>query len=252
MIVGRQMDEDHGRLWSNTRRRIVDLLSGRSPDELGRPVPAAGGHTVYEVVALVVDAGVDALAGNVHGTLEPGPGWCERAALDPAAVLRQWDAQVGDVAALVRAEPGADRLLVDLVTHEHDLRTALDRPGARDDDAVVLAVELLARELNDRLRAAGAPALRITCEQWGHETAPPPYYAILVADRFELFRALTGRRSAAEVRRWMWSDDPVPYLPYLAVHGALRDTDLDEPDPTIPPEYAERLRRQNWREPVTP
>jgi hypothetical protein len=251
MIVGRQMDEDHGRLWSSTQRRIVDLLSDRSPGQLDRTVPAASGHTVHEVVALVVEAGVDALAGDVHGTLEPGPGWPERAALDPAALRRQWDAQADDVAALVRAEPGAGRLLVDLVTHEHDLRTALDRPGARDDDAVVLSVELLAHGLNERLAGAGAPPLRITCEQWGHETAPPPYHAILVADRFELFRALTGRRSAAEVRRWMWSDDPAPYLPYLAVRGALRETDLDEPDPTIPPEYAERLRRQNWREPVT-
>lgn len=48
----------------------------------------------------------------------------------------------------------------------------------------------------------------------------------------------------------MWSADPAPYLPYLSVDGALRDTDLDEPDPDIPPEYAERLRRQSWREPV--
>ena len=100
------------------------------------------------------------------------------------------------------------------------------------------------------MRAAGVPALRLTCEQWGYETAPPPVRAILVADRFELFRGFTGRRSAAEVRRWMWSGDPGPYLPYLSDSGSLRATDLDEPDPDVPPEYAERLRTRSWREPV--
>jgi hypothetical protein len=77
-----------------------------------------------------------------------------------------------------------------------------------------------------------------------------PCHAILVADRFELFRGFTGRRSAAEVRRWMWSSDPAPYLPYLSDSGSLRPTDLDEPDPDVPPEYAERLRTRSWREPV--
>ncbi len=32
--------------------------------------------------------------------------------------------------------------------------------------------------------------------------------------------------------------------------AAERETALDEPDPTIPPEYAERLRTQGWREPL--
>ncbi|MGC1416978.1 MAG: hypothetical protein WA817_16950, partial [Candidatus Acidiferrum sp.] len=118
------------------------------------------------------------------------------------------------------------------------------------DDAVAVAVELLASEFAARLRAAGVSALRLTCEQWGYETAPPPCHAILVGDRFELFRGFTGRRSAAEVRRWMWSGDPGPYLPYLSDSGSLRATDLDEPDPDVPPEYAERLRTRSWREPV--
>ena len=33
------------------------------------------------------------------------------------------------------------------------------------------------------------------------------------ADRFELLRALTGRRSAPQLRRLKWDGDPEPYLP---------------------------------------
>ena len=250
MIIGREIGRDHGEIWLATRQRVRDLLAGRTPAEMDRPVPAMPGLTVRDVLSGLLATGADALDGDLHATYgTPGGGRAPDARAG-AELLSAWDAQAAGVAALVRDDPRAGRLLIDLVTHEHDLRGALDCPGARADDAVAIAVELLAREFAARMRGAGAPALRLTCEQWGYETAPPPCHAILVADRFELFRGFTGRRSAAEVRRWMWSGDPGPYLPYLSDSGSLRATDLDEPDPDVPPEYAERLRTRSWREPV--
>ncbi|HEX4398532.1 MAG TPA: hypothetical protein VH136_12915 [Trebonia sp.] len=250
MIIGREIGGDHGETWLATRQRVRDLLTGRTPAEMARPVPAMPGLTVHDVLSGLIATAAAALDGDIHATYAaPGDGGGRAAGTD-AELLSAWDAQADGVAALVRDDPRAGRLLIDLVTHEHDLRGALDCPGARADDAVAVAVELLASEFAARLRAVGVPALRLTCEQWGYETAPPPVRAILVADRFELFRGFTGRRSAAEVRRWMWSDDPGPYLPYLSDSGSLRATDLDEPDPDVPPEYAERLRTRSWREPV--
>ena len=217
---------------------------------MDKPVPAMPGLTVRDVLERARRHRADALDGDIHATYAAPDGGRAPDARTDAELLSAWDAQAAGVAALVRDDPRAGRLLIDLVTHEHDLRGALDCPGARADDAVAIAVELLATKFAARLRATGVPALRLTCEQWGYETAPPPVRAILVADRFELFRGFTGRRSAAEVRRWMWSDDPGPYLPYLSDSGSLRATDLDEPDPDVPPEYAERLRTRSWREPV--
>ena len=249
MIIGREIG-DHGGIWLATRQRVRGLLAGRTSADMSRPVPAVPGLTVRDVLSGLVATGVDALDGDIHATYGTLRGGRVPDARTDAELLSAWDAQADGVAALVRDDPRAGRLLIDLATHEHDLRGALDCPGARADDAVAIAVDLLAQEFAARLRAAGAPALRLTCEQWGYETAPPPCHAILVADRFELFRGFTGRRSAAEVRRWMWSDDPGPYLPYLPDSGSLRATDLDEPDPDVPPEYAERLRTRSWREPV--
>ena len=250
MIIGREIGGDHGEIWLATRQRVRGLLAGRTPSDMSRPVPAVPGLTVRDVLSGLVATAADALDGDIHATYGTPDGGRVPDPRTDAELLSAWDAQAAGVAALVRDDPRAGRLLIDLVTHEHDLRGALDCPGARADDAVAIAVELLATEFAARLRAAGAPALRLTCEQWGYETAPPPCHAILVADRFELFRGFTGRRSAAEVRRWMWSDDPGPYLPYLSDSGSLRATDLDEPDPDVPPEYAERLRTRSWREPV--
>ena len=250
MIIGREIGRDHGEIWLATRQRVRDLLTERTPTDMSRPVPAMPGLTVRDVLSGLVATGADGLDGDIHAMYGAPDGGRAPDARTDAELLSAWDAQATGVAALVRDDPRAGRLLIDLVTHEHDLRGALDCPGARADDAVAIAVELLAEEFAARLRAAGAPALRLTCEQWGYETAAPPCHAILVADRFELFRGFTGRRSAAEVRRWMWSDDPGPYLPYLSDSGSLRATDLDEPDPDVPPEYAERLRTRSWREPV--
>jgi len=249
MIIGREIDRDHGEIWLATRQRVAGLLAGRDPADMDRLVPAVPGQTVRDVLSGLVATAADALDGDIRATRVAADGRAPVAGTD-TELLSAWDAQAACVAALVRDDPRAGRLLIDLVTHEHDLRGALDCPGARADDAVAIAVELLAGEFAARLRAVGVPALRLTCEQWGYETAPPPCQAILVADRFELFRGFSGRRSAAEVRRWMWSSDPAPYLPYLSDSGSLRATDLDEPDPDVPPEYAERLRTRSWREPV--
>ena len=252
MIIGREIGGDRGEIWLATRERVRGLLTGHAPADMARPVPAMPGLTVRDVLSGLVVTAADALDGDIyatHAVRDPGGGHGPATRTD-AELIAAWDAQAAGVASLVRDDPRAGRLLIDMVTHEHDLRGALDCPGARADDAVATAVELLAREFATRLGATSVPALRLTCEQWGYETAPPPCHTILVADRFELFRGFTGRRSAAEIRRWMWSADPGPYLPYLSDSGSLRATDLDEPDPDVPPEYAERLRTRSWREPV--
>jgi len=250
MIIGREIAGDNGEIWLVTRQRVRDLLAGRTPAEMDKPVPAMPGATVRVALGGLVATGAHALDGDIRATYAAPDGGRAPDARTDAELFSAWDAQATGIAALVRDNPLAGRLLIDLVTHEHDLRGALDCPGARADDAVAIAVELLARKFAARLRPTGVPALRLTCEQWGYETAPSPVRAILVADRFELFRGFTGRRSAAEVQRWMWSGDPGPYLPYLSDSGSLRATDLDEPDPDVPPEYAERLRTRSWREPV--
>jgi hypothetical protein len=47
--------------------------------------------------------------------------------------------------------------------------------------------------------------------------------------QFELFRAVTGRRSAAQIRRFDWSVDAEPYLPIFDLGPfTIRSTDLVE------------------------
>ena len=48
------------------------------------------------------------------------------------------------------------------------------------------------------------------------------------APQHEWARALTGRRSAAQVAAYDWSADPAPYLDLLSPFGPLRDTDVEQ------------------------
>lgn len=244
MIIRRQIG-DPGQVWIDTIERVRSLLAGCSDAELSTPVAGAGDRAIGELVARIDGLIGDASSGIVHGLLDTTP-----SSGSTGELVAGLGAHAEQVTGVVGTHPDGIRLIAELATAEQDLRSALDRHAARDDDAVILSIEYQAGVLAERLAAAGAPGLRITCEQWGYDTAET-CHEILVADRFELFRAMNGRRSAAEVRRWMWSSDPAPFLPYLAVWGSLRETDLDEVDPTIPPEYAARLRGQNWREPIS-
>ena len=67
-----------------------------------------------------------------------------------------------------------------------------------------------------RLDQGGRPALRLRTgdQDWVEGTGSPA--ASLAADPFELFRALSGRRSLDQVRALAWDGDPEPYLDLLA------------------------------------
>jgi hypothetical protein len=150
-------------------------------------------------------------------------------------LLEEWLAAVRDMEAALRRDEGLTTcLLVDAVTHEHDLRAALDAPGFRDDPSLLVALDALSGELSDRVEAQRLPALRITVEQWGTIVGHGAATRCLVADRFEFVRGMAGRRSAAQVRRWNWSDDASPYLQVMSSTGALSAVDVRERDPRVP------------------
>ena len=78
-------------------------------------------------------------------------------------------------------EPLNQQIVMDLAAHEHDLRLALGQPGAQDEEAVTIGGTFILRGLR-----AGDPDLVAQIEA-------------LDLSAFEVFRAITGRRSAAQL-----------------------------------------------------
>jgi uncharacterized protein (TIGR03083 family) len=199
---------DHYR---TTRQRVTGLLAALEPGDDERAVPACPGWTVHDLVAHMTGVSDDALNGRLDGVATDP--WTaaqvERGrAMSVADLVTRWSEQ-GPV---FEGFPLPPEAVIDLTTHEHDLRGALDRPGARDSDELLFAFAFAA----DRATSV-MPGLRI--ESGGASYGPADATAVLRGQPFELYRALLGRRSADQLRGLDWQDGPPEDLGVLTRFG---------------------------------
>lgn len=206
---------DVGSLYRGTRERIIELVRAE-PEAAMTTVLATPAWTVKDVVGHLTGVCADILSGNIAGvTTEP---WTaaqvearKNATLDE--IVEEWSTigpQVEEMAHLF-GEAG-EQWVVDAVTHEQDLRGTLGKPGARDEPAVDLALGYTGRWFTTTVAAKGITGLKVVVEdrKWSTDDGPPS--ATLIAERFDFLRAVTGRRSVAQIRALDWRGDPEPYL----------------------------------------
>jgi hypothetical protein len=116
----------------------------------------------------------------------------------------------------------AGGLIGDAITHEHDLRGALDRPGARDIELLELPIYTYVRWFGTRVKKAGLDPVEVEAggRTWIAGAGEPG--PRVMADPFDLFRSLTGRRTRAEVKDLKWEGDPEPYLEVFSSYTYTR------------------------------
>jgi uncharacterized protein (TIGR03083 family) len=244
-----------GELYAEERRRISDLVLALASEEADCRVPTCPRWTVGDVVSHLVGVCADVLAGNVGGVAtEPWTAEQVRARRGRrlAELVDEWSDVGPQVEAFADNFPGMTGVqwVTDITTHEHDIRTAVGRPGARDSQGVEVGLNFLVMVgLDSAVSARGLPPLVVQAGErsWvvgtgeaiaiqnqeevaqaaderlmaallsggppAERSVPDGMSEVLVAPPFELFRALTGRRSAAQIRLLDWSIDPAPYLP---------------------------------------
>ena len=211
-----------GSTYAEGRRRILELVADLPPGASAAPVPTCPDWSVQDVVAHLAGSCADVVAGRTDGIATGA--WAdaqvaERRGRSMADLVEEW------TAAASRLERAADRFppplgtvwILDLTTHEHDIRTALGRPGARDARGIDVGLALLVGEAFHgalTARSLGPLAVRTPDRTWivGVGAADTPAKASVDASGFELFRCLTGRRSRAQIAALAWSVDPEPYL----------------------------------------
>ena len=184
------------RHYQETRERIVALVAVLDDAEWSTSVVACPHWSVRDVVAHLAAVAEDWVRGSLAG-----PPTDEQTA---AQVARYRDHDVAEIlAAWTDAAAQLDRLaestgleppLGDVTSHEHDIRGAIDRPGARDSAAVWHSSDQLLTNLR-----APVP-LVITVEDASYESGPDGRDEIrLRTTRFEALRWRTGRRSPAQL-----------------------------------------------------
>jgi uncharacterized protein (TIGR03083 family) len=252
------------------RERVTDLVSGLSRDEALTPVPTCPEWTVHDVVAHITGVCTDILTGNLDGVAtDPWTSAQVAARRDRplGEILQEWEEAAPQVENIAPAFPGrvGTQWVFDMTTHEHDIRLALNQPGARDSDAVIGGVGFLV-DVRMRpfvgVRGLGPLVVRVGHQSWrigstepaepdedaltaalgraseaalmGGEVLPDPPESLpavaeLKTTAFELFRAGTGRRSENQIRNLGWSGDPEPYLPIFGSGPfTISSTDITE------------------------
>ena len=208
-----------GSIYAEGRARLTDLVASAEPDQHTLRVPGCPEWVVRDVIAHVTGVCADVLSGNVAGVATEA--WtaaqvAERKDRTVAEILAEWSEIAPQVETMAAHFPGrmGEQWVLDLTTHEHDVRGALGRPGARDAAGVAIGVDFattmgLAASTAER----GLPALRVKAgdHEWVVGDGEPA--AELEGSPFDLFRAMTGRRSAAQIRRLNWTGDPDAFLP---------------------------------------
>ena len=125
-------------LYRDTRERLTSLVAGLDDTALATPVPACPGWLVGDVVAHLAAVVEDALAGRLTG-----PPSEEQTAVQVARykgrpmtqTLAGWTAGAPKFEEIIGAF-NVPQAVIDVASHEQDIRSALDVPGARDNEAI--------------------------------------------------------------------------------------------------------------------
>ena len=216
-------------IYADVRTNLTAMLRSASEAEAATPVPACPEWTVKDCVAHLAGVATDVLAGRVEGAATDP--WTrrqveERANHTLAAVLDEWD-ESGPRLEEVLAGAGeafAPTLALDAASHEHDVLEALGRVDARRESAgVAHGTQVGMAALHRRLEATGLPALEVVSgdESWTVGAGEPA--ARVEVDRYELFRALVGRRSRAAMRAFTWQGDAAPYVEVFSIFSPPAD-----------------------------
>lgn len=217
--------------WSRAQQRVIELVADLPPDRAELRVPACPDWTVRDLLSHMVGLGADVVAGDEPD--DHNAEWTERQVevrrdRDVAALVREWQAVAEPLRTWMRAN--TTRPLNDVVIHEQDLRGALKVPGAQDTEALATQRERYTGRIEPRF--AGLPPIALVGDDgwtWVSGGGGVDDAAVVVAaPTFDLTRALSTRRSAAQLRGWTVRGDVEPYLDAFAMMGPLPTTDLTE------------------------
>lgn len=215
--------------WSRAQSRVLDLVADLTPAQADLRVPACPEWTVRDLLSHVVGLGVDVVGGDEpddHNAVWTGRQVEQRRDRGVAALVGEWRAVAEPLRSWMRVH--GTRPLGDVVIHEQDLRGALRSPGAQDTPAVDAMRDRFAGRFAGRVADLPPIALLGDRWQWASHGSPADAPVAVRAGDFDLFRALTSRRSATQLTAWTARGDVTPYLAGFATLGPLPGVDLTE------------------------
>lgn len=213
----------NSQVYADLRSDTIALVAGLTSDKAEVKVPQSPAWSIRDVIAHVVGIVDDVVSGNLAGLGTDD--WtaaqlAKRNGHSLGEICDEWVALAPAFRELGDANPVMPmRLCADLVTHHHDIFQALGRRGERDTAAVRLGLERYGPYFCERAEQAGLPTVRVEAgeQMWQSEAGEPA--AVVTGSAFDLLRAFSGRRSAAQVLAMNWTGDARPYLDVVTPYG---------------------------------
>lgn len=234
-------------VYAVTRKELASFVSSLPEEDLDRPVPATPGWSVRDVIAHLASVAQCTSTGDFPREFffslgsEQGIGlineWTERHLAGRRGrplqdLLDEWESTTAEIARMIRGDvpwpddvvPFADRVLVtDLTVHQQDVYGALGLAKDRDAAGIRIGFGTYVAGADLRIKASAGPSLRFVTETKDVVAGGGEPGATVCASRFELFRALSGRRSPDQVRAYDWDGDPEPFLELFYPYGVREE-----------------------------
>ncbi|MBV9871559.1 MAG: maleylpyruvate isomerase family mycothiol-dependent enzyme [Frankiaceae bacterium] len=222
--------EEIADIYAGAYQRVTALATDFDEADLAVVVPGTPRWTLHGLMSHLVGGPVDFANGRVEGA--GGEPWTQQQVDDRVdrsldELLEEWAGVLPGVDAAVRSGNVPAPVSFDILTHESDIRGALGLDPTPDAAGVRFLTDGFGARAVAVARKAELPPLRLCASDTGW-SAGVDGGVTATATEHEWTRALTGRRSNAQVSAYDWTGDPSPYLPLLSPFGPLRDADVRE------------------------
>lgn len=215
----------------------VRELARSAEESLDETIPACPDWTARQVIAHLAGLAEDWVADHLDDYGSDAWAAAQAARFEGRSldgVLAAWETAAGQFGELGPSPLGGTPAMWafgDAVVHEADLRPVLASGTRVPEDAMRLGLKAALARWRAELAAAAVPPLDlVTIDMRTWRVGDPDAAAHSVTTTgYELFRALFGRRTRAQVEAWDWSRDPAVYLdvglpyPFRWARSAVED-----------------------------
>ena len=218
----------YDQLYLDSQRRVIDLISPLSADDLDRRTPACPRWSVRDVLAHLADGEVSFVDG---GVTVPDGNPCfvgdevgVAAGRSLAELVSRWQRHAPELTQIPLASQSWRVILHETLTHEADIRGAIGAPRLPA-DALAAAWPLLTEVIRHQLAPLGTVLLKLDEQPLMVGDGLPD--VAVEATLFDFWRAWFGRRSPAQIRGWVRAGDADRFARTLPLFPA-RQADLVE------------------------